>query len=143
MSDIKEKILIVDDEDFIRKLVKKILTTGGYEILMAENGTNAIETYKNHCPDIAMVILDIHMPDMSGFQVYRNLIRKNKKVKVLLCSGYLEDIVMEKQRAFFIQKPFTLKGFLDTVKDVLSKSDEEVIDKNMYFYRTGETYDDL
>ena len=91
--------------------------------------------------NISMVVLDIHMPDMSGFEVYRNLIRMNKKVKVLLCSGYLEDVVMENTKAFFIQKPFTVQSYLQAVKDVLTKSDEEVEDKNMYFYRTGVIYE--
>lgn len=137
----KKKILLVDDEDFIRKLAKKILSSGGYETLQAENGTRAVETYKNSKDIILMVVLDIHMPDMSGFEVYRNLIRMNKKVKVLLCSGFLEDVVMENTKAFFIQKPFTVQGYLEAVKNVLSKSDEEVEDKNMYFYRTGVIYE--
>lgn len=137
----KKKILLVDDEDFIRKLAKKILSSGGYETLQAENGTRAVETYKNMKDNILMVVLDIHMPDMSGFEVYRNLIRMNKKVKVLLCSGFLEDVVMENTKAFFIQKPFTVQGYLEAVKNVLSKSDEEVEDKNMYFYRTGVIYE--
>ena len=137
----KKKILLVDDEDFIRKLAKKILSSGGFETLQAENGTKAVETYKNMKDNISMVVLDIHMPDMSGFEVYRNLIRMNKKVKVLLCSGYLEDVVMENTKAFFIQKPFTVQSYLQAVKDVLTKSDEEVEDKNMYFYRTGVIYE--
>lgn len=136
-----KKILLVDDEDFIRKLAKKILSSGGYDTLQAENGTRAVETYKSMKDNILMVVLDIHMPDMSGFEVYRHLIRMNKKVKVLLCSGFLEDVVMENTKAFFIQKPFTVQGYLEVVKNVLSKSDEEVEDKNMYFYRTGVIYE--
>ena len=141
MESSKQKILIVDDEDFIRKLGKKILTNAGYSIFAAENGTRALEIFKSKADEIALVILDIHMPDMSGFEVYRNLVRMNKETKVLLCSGYLEDMVMEQTKAFFIQKPFTITGFLEMVKTVLNAGVEEVIEKNMHFYRRGELDD--
>lgn len=138
MSGNKEKILLVDDEDFIRKLGRKILTNAGYDIALAENGTRALEIFREQRETIGLVILDIHMPDMSGFEVYRNMVRLEKRTKVLLCSGYLEDMVMEQTRAFFIQKPFTITGFLEAVRNVLNSTDEEVTDKNMHFYRKGE-----
>jgi len=137
----EKKILLVDDEDYIRKLSRKILASGGFETIQADSGALAIETYKKMKDNIELVILDIQMPGMSGFEVYRSLIRMNKKVKVLLCSGYIEHIVMENTGAFYIQKPFTLIGFLELVKNIISKSDEEIEDKNKYFYGTGVTYE--
>ena len=68
---IREKILIVEDEKSIAHFISTILTTNGYETILARTGTEAMTMLSSHCPDL--VILDLGLPDMDGIEVLRSL----------------------------------------------------------------------
>lgn len=68
---IREKILIVEDEKSIAHFISTILTTNGYETILAKTGTEAMTMLSSHCPDL--VILDLGLPDMDGIEVLRSL----------------------------------------------------------------------
>jgi DNA-binding response OmpR family regulator len=76
MKEQRRKILIADDEEILRRLMQRSLLNAGYEIVVAENGTEAIEKAEKEEPDL--ILLDVMMPDMNGFEVCRKL-RENPR----------------------------------------------------------------
>lgn len=116
-------ILIVDDEDIMRRAAASILTEFGYKIMLAENGTAAVEIYKNRSDEIDLVLLDMVMPKKSGLETYRELKEINDSVKVILASGYNQDSrineAMEAGIAVFIKKPYTMERLAIEVNSLL------------------------
>jgi two-component system, cell cycle sensor histidine kinase and response regulator CckA len=116
-------ILLVDDEDSIRSVGKRILEQLGYEILLAENGSRALEIYQAHGDRVSLVILDMIMPGMGGRETYLQLQEINPRVKVLLSSGYsLNDEaqeIMTQGAQGFIQKPYRLDALSRKIAELL------------------------
>jgi two-component system, cell cycle sensor histidine kinase and response regulator CckA len=115
-----ETILLVDDEDGVRKLVHAILKNNGYDVLDANNAASALEAYEKNAHKIDMVLTDVVMPHMSGFELGRELNSRAAGLKILYMSGYRENagIPGETPRAF-LHKPFTTDVLLRKVRDVL------------------------
>lgn len=102
------KVLIVDDAEFLRVRISRMLTSEGYEITEAENGADAIDKFKNEKPDV--VLMDITMPEMDGLTALREIhkIDPNAKVVMLTALGQ-ESVVLEAIKdgaKDFIVKPF-------------------------------------
>ena len=81
----QEKILIVDDEDRMRKLVSDYLKRDGFQVLEAGDGEEALYIYEDQ-PDIALIILDVMMPRMDGYETLKNL-RKFSAVPVIMLTA--------------------------------------------------------
>ncbi|HBA88346.1 MAG TPA: hypothetical protein DCZ75_10270 [Geobacter sp.] len=113
-------VLLVDDEETIRALGSEMLKELGFEVVTAEDGRRALETYQSRS-DITLVILDLTMPHMDGEQCFRALREVNPEVKVIMSSGFTEQEVTHKfvgkGLAGFIQKPYKLS----TLREVLSE----------------------
>lgn len=118
-----EKILFVDDEDMILDIGRDMIESLGYEVLIAENGKEAVEIYEKNMEKIDMVILDIIMPVMDGAETYDKLKEINPDIKVLLSSGYgingQATKIMDRGCNGFIQKPFNMSTFSKKIRDVL------------------------
>lgn len=134
-------ILIADDEKYIRKLATRILSIEGYKTILAENGGQAINLFNQNRDKIDLAILDIRMPDMTGIDVYRKINSEKPGLRVIFCSGYGNDDVPSECGDFFIQKPFSLNTFMETVRRVLNKSDEEVLRNNAMIIQFKENED--
>ncbi|MBD3422641.1 MAG: response regulator [Chitinivibrionales bacterium] len=106
----KGHVLIVDDEDIVRDSSKAILTELGYSVSLCKDGKEAIELYKKRSRDIDLVILDMIMPVMGGYDCFSELQKINPDVKAIIATGYSisEDTqrIATKGIAGFIQKPF-------------------------------------
>jgi two-component system cell cycle sensor histidine kinase/response regulator CckA len=118
-----EKILFVDDEDMILDIGRDMIESLGYEVLIAENGKEAVEIYEKNMEKIDMVILDIIMPVMDGAETYDKLKEINLDIKVLLSSGYgingQATKIMDRGCNGFIQKPFNMSTLSKKIRDVL------------------------
>jgi PAS domain S-box-containing protein len=116
-------VLVVDDEKLVREMVKKALERYGYTVLLADGGLAAIDLLKRHPADVALVVLDLSMPRMSGEEALPELRKIRPEVKVLVSSGYSESETMtmfKGQRVSgFIQKPYTGAGLAEKVKACL------------------------
>jgi len=116
-------ILLIDDEELIREVSQEMLKVMGYNVLLAGDGRESINTYEKHQDIIKVVILDLVMPNMGGSQVYDRLKEINPGVKVLLSSGYSinEDVteIMERGCDGFIQKPFNIIDLSQKIKEIL------------------------
>jgi len=79
-------ILVADDDENIRLLLETELTAEGYQVILANNGVEALEKIKEETPDL--VILDIKMPDMHGLEVLEAIRKENKKLPIIICTAY-------------------------------------------------------
>ena len=117
-------ILLVDDENIILKVGKTILEKAGYKVIIASNGKEAIEIYKEKKNFIDLVLLDMIMPELSGLQVFEKLFSINNNVKVILTSGIETDIRIQKMMDAgakgFLKKPFSAYEITKIVKTVLN-----------------------
>lgn len=118
-------ILVVEDEEPIRFLIKRKLDSLGYRVLEAADGRQALEVAAQHPGKIDMVITDLVMPEMSGKQLVENLRRMGNEAKVLYITGYSSDetVAGEKlsQSDRLIEKPFTMDVLAAAVTDILGK----------------------
>lgn len=123
-----ETILLIDDEEMILEIGQRLLKAMGYRTLFARDGKEAIELYKKERESIALVLLDMVMPDMGGGEVFDRLKEINSNVKVLLSSGYSLDgeatKILERGCGGFIQKPFDMKQLSRSIRAILDKGDE-------------------
>lgn len=110
---IKEKVLLIEDERTIRRFMQAILTVNGYDVLMAGTGAMADTMISSHCPDI--IILDLGLPDMDGMTILRN-VRKWSKVPILVVSARSHE--RDKVEALdagaddYLTKPFSVEELL-------------------------------
>ncbi len=120
-----ETILIVDDEDIVLDVGVEILKTLGYRVLSASSGDEALEIYRNRSDEIAMVILDMIMPEMGGGKVFDEIQALNPNVKVLLASGYSMNgqaaAILQRGCKGFIQKPYTIKALSERIRNILEE----------------------
>jgi PAS domain S-box-containing protein len=117
-----ETILLADDEATLRSLGQMILRRHGYNVLLAEDGQRAVETYRRLQHEIALVILDLTMPRLSGQDALRQIRQINPGVRVMFTSGYsAEYLGEEEQRGIqgFIPKPFRPENLARLVREVL------------------------
>jgi two-component system, OmpR family, response regulator ResD len=118
----KEKILIVDDEERMRKLIAAYLVKEGYEIFEAENGAQAINMFKNQ--SIHLIILDVMMPIMDGWSTCRE-IRKTSNVPVIFLTAKGEDedklLGFELGTDHYVTKPFNIKLLIARVKSLINR----------------------
>jgi len=119
-------ILLVDDEKIVIDISSKMLEHLGYGVITAENGGMAEAIYQQRHQEIDLVILDMIMPMMSGFETYQRLKQINPRVKVLLSSGYSKEgqasEIIALDRQDFIQKPFDLIQLSQKIAQLLDKS---------------------
>lgn len=117
-------ILIIDDEETIRHISKKILKQCGYDILIAENGQTGIKIFKEHYKNINLVLLDMAMPKIPGDKVYQKIKLISPNSKVLLSSGFKQDKRVQKTLNLgangFIQKPYSMYELSKKVYDLIT-----------------------
>ena len=118
-----ETILIVEDEEMLTELMKIILEEKGYTVLTASDGDEAVALYTRHQREIRLVLSDLGLPRMNGFEVYRKLKNLNPGIRMILASGYLEpemkSQILREGARYFIQKPYTPDTILRTIRRVL------------------------
>ena len=117
----KAKILVVDDEEDLRRLLSDIVTKAGYEVANASDGDEAIGLVKKTAFDVAL--LDIQMPNKSGIEVLKYIQENSAKTKSIILTGYADLKHAMEAREFgaqdFISKPYKLEDVLATIERVL------------------------
>jgi len=119
-----ETVLLVEDEEGLRQLLKTVLEGAGYRVLEAGNGTQALDLSGGHSGPIDILASDVVMPGMSGRELVERIAPLRPEARVLLISGYTQTAGFEntiaKAGAAFLQKPFTPDVFLTKVREVLT-----------------------
>jgi two-component system alkaline phosphatase synthesis response regulator PhoP len=115
-------ILVVDDKANIRTLVREYLTEQGFRVVMADNGQNALYTARQEKPDL--VLLDIMMPEMDGYEFIR-VFRKESETPVILLTAKLEEsdkvIGLELGADDYVTKPFGMRELVARINTVLRR----------------------
>ncbi|MBZ5550194.1 MAG: PAS domain S-box protein [Acidobacteriia bacterium] len=119
-----ETILLVEDEESVRELVRETLALRGYKVLEAENGEDGLRVAENCKEHIDILITDVVMPGIGGRELAKKLLLVRPGISVLYLSGYTEDTVVHQGALIpgtaFLQKPFTLQSLAKKVRDVLN-----------------------
>jgi PAS domain S-box-containing protein len=121
----KETILVVEDDEKVRKLAVKVLENHGYKVLEAESGNKALEICRGRKKPVHLVLTDVVMPEMDGRQLTKQLTQILPGFKVLYMSGYTDNAIAHhgiiEKGLNFIQKPLSIEGLLRKVREVLDK----------------------
>ena len=118
-----ETILIVEDDDGLRKFAQKVLQQHGYKVLDAENGEDALRVSEEHDGQIDLMITDVVMPKMGGKEAADRLQPLYPQMKVIYMSGYTDNAIVEHgvlaPGLSFLQKPFTPESMARKVREIL------------------------
>jgi CheY-like chemotaxis protein len=118
-----ETVLLVEDDDMVRRLAQRVLTHLGYEVLQAYDIEDAIRISEEHPNPIHLLLTDVIMPEMNGVELYAQLRTIRAEMKALFMSGYAEDVVVRHgvlpQGTEFIQKPFNMEDLANRVRQTL------------------------
>lgn len=117
-------VLIVDDEEPIRQLERRILESGGYRVIEASRAVEAFAQLQKDL-QVDLVIADLQMPDLGGEEMARRIRRDRPSIKVLYVTGHIDELMDERSTLWegeaFLDKPFTAKALLEAVSLLLYK----------------------
>jgi two-component system, cell cycle sensor histidine kinase and response regulator CckA len=116
-------ILIVEDEQLMLRLLEKVLSQHGYQVLVTSDGEEAIEVYRRHKLGIDVVLLDVGLPKLTGWNVLLKMKEENPGVRVVIATGFLEPkMKTEMFRAgvkHFVVKPYMLDEVVETLQSLI------------------------
>jgi CheY-like chemotaxis protein len=119
-------VLVVEDEDAVRRLAERILRAAGYRVLQAANGGEALLLCEERGGEIDLLLTDVVMPRMSGKQLAARLVASCPRLRVLFMSGYSEHGIEQRgvldPGARLISKPFTAAELCARVREVLDEA---------------------
>ncbi len=120
----RRKVLVIDDEDTIRRVFVKFLESAGWETIQARDGREGLEMFEHKRDRIAFVVLDVEMPILSGGRTMEGLQSLDPGVRILLSSGYTEDArikeIITRGARTFLPKPFTERELLEAVERTMA-----------------------
>ncbi len=120
-----ETILLVEDEDAVRNLIRRVLEVHGYKVLTAPSAEAALEVSRLHAGPLDLLLTDVVMPGLSGPKLAERLLVERPAVRIILMSGYaattLEQKVLLEPASAFLQKPFTSEHLMRRVREVLDQ----------------------
>lgn len=119
----KKTILVVEDEEMLLLLLQSILEDEGYRVMTAKDGQEAVELYKNHTEEISLILSDMGLPRLGGWEMFQEMKKINPHVKAILASGYFEpNLKIELINAGakdFIKKPYVAAVILQRIQEVI------------------------
>jgi hypothetical protein len=121
-----ERILVVEDEEALRRIAQRILDAAGYQVVCVANGADALEWLARETDPIDLLLTDVVMPGMSGYDLAARLSESRPSLKVLYASGYLHDAFPDRARlgpeVAFLAKPYSPTSLTAKVRDVLDRT---------------------
>jgi signal transduction histidine kinase/DNA-binding response OmpR family regulator len=130
-----ETILVAEDEEALRNLARDVLEGLGYTVLLAENGEQAVEIYTKSREQIGMLLLDVVMPRIGGWEAYERIRELGGDVPLIFMTGYSSETVqsrfvkqnksMEELGAIVLQKPYNIEGLGRKIREVLDASSKK------------------
>lgn len=115
----RERILVVDDEEMVRMVIKAVLAYRGYQVTEAQDGEEAVTLYEANPGGFDLVLLDLHMPILNGHEALLRIRKVNPKAKAVMLSGGVQEADSELDPITFLQKPFENQELLRVVRQLL------------------------
>jgi len=119
-----ETVLVVEDDDAVRRMTREILMIKGYNVVDVPSGADAIHFMEEHKESVDLVITDVSMPGMKGQELGERLAKLHRGVRLLYMSAYTEDVILNEEilcpGTAFIEKPFSADELAYKVREVLS-----------------------
>ena len=126
-----ETLLVVEDEEKVRRLTVEILGRQGYRVLEASHGDEALLIHEKHDGPIHLVLVDVVMPGMSGSELAKRLAFLHPETKILYMSGYTDNAIVHhgvlEKGVNYVQKPFTMDALARKVREVLDKDSRPAV----------------
>ena len=120
-----ETVLVVEDEEMVRKLVCETLTAYGYHVLEAGTPTHALELVKKHIGPLDLLLTDVIMPQMNGRELHQNILAVKPDIKTLYMSGYTDNVIVHHgvldRNINLLNKPFSISTLTHKVRAVLDQ----------------------
>ncbi|MEW6755798.1 MAG: response regulator [Candidatus Latescibacterota bacterium] len=120
-------ILLVEDEELVRNLARRVLSEQGHRVLEASNGTEALEVARRHDGTIDLLLTDVVMPGLNGRQLAERLVLERPGTRVLYMSGYTDDTILryglQEGCVTFLQKPFAPAALTERIRQVLTQEE--------------------
>lgn len=124
-----ETILVIEDEPMLLELLEILLSTNGYQVLTASDGEEALRIYHERYRDIALVLSDMGLPKLGGWEVFQRMRELNPRVRSILASGYLDQHLRSDLLAAgakdFIQKPYVPDEILKRIREVIDEPEHD------------------
>ena len=118
-------VLVAEDEDMVRAQVVKLLQHVGYTVLAAENGARAVELFREHHCAIDLVLLDVVMPELDGWQAFLQIEKLKPGIKVLFTTGYASNVLPQdfaSRGARLLSKPYKPEQLWAQIREILEQS---------------------
>jgi two-component system, cell cycle sensor histidine kinase and response regulator CckA len=125
----KITVLVVDDEYLVRALLAPVLTKQGHTVLMAQGGEEGIELFSKHSAEIDLIITDITMPCVNGFQMVEAIRNSRPDARVLFISGIGDQLpAWASETCGFLLKPFRIPQLLDAIAACLERQSASALE---------------
>jgi DNA-binding NtrC family response regulator len=120
-----ETVLLVEDLESVRAVLRKILERSGYDVIAARSGAEALESVGTLAKPVDLLVTDMVMPGMSGRDLGKEIVALYPEVRVIYMSGYTQDAALHEEaeagQVDFLQKPFSAATLVDTARAVLDR----------------------
>jgi signal transduction histidine kinase/DNA-binding response OmpR family regulator len=118
-----ETVLLVEDEEDLRDIMREIIAQAGYTVLEASNGADALATFQRYGDTVHLVVTDIVMPVMNGDELIERVIRNHPRTRVVFMTGYADDMLIQRNvyetGIPILEKPFTPNQLLHIIREEL------------------------
>jgi two-component system cell cycle sensor histidine kinase/response regulator CckA len=123
---VRETVLLVENENFVRDVTGEILHSAGYRVLKARNAADAMRTFRQYRDEVQLLLTDVVMPGQNGFNLAHDLKAMSLGLRTIFISGYPENSVTRKglkqTGVFYLPKPFSAESLLRQVGQALAKT---------------------
>jgi len=114
-------VLLAEHDPEVRLMLERLLKQGGYDLLVAEDGQQALQKSDEHKGRIDILVADIQMPGMTGSDLAREMRRDRQDLRIILLSPSVQGLLVLDSTWHFLQKPFLPKSLLERIVDVVKK----------------------
>ena len=125
LKSVSGKMLLVEDEEMVRNVCTSMMENLGIDVIQAPDGKSAVRIYRENPSDISCALVDYRMPGMDGVETFKQLLRIDSDIRIILSSGFTEDAQFRELRnqglAGFLHKPYEFNNLRDTLARILGE----------------------
>jgi two-component system, cell cycle sensor histidine kinase and response regulator CckA len=124
-------VLLAEDDPVVRLMLERLLKQGGYDLVVAEDGQEALQKSDEHKGRIDILVADVQMPGMTGADLAKEMRKSRPELRVILLSASTQGLLVLDSTWHFIQKPFLAKALLERIVDVVKKPPSPNTDRGL------------